>query len=282
MAEFTQVQADLWEDPEFEELTPAARLLWLNLLTTPTRNTAGLYQMSVKRMAFETGLGREDITEALAALETLGWIRWDASTSLVWVRNFVKRQPCGPSLVTKIKADLADIGPHPFVDEFREYYAETISTPTRHPVDTLSTPTRHPIATVPIPAATRARGDGDGDGDGTGTGTVRDGDGDGDINSLVSLCREEIQGWEPDEKDLRCVKRGVDRLGRAHAERIILELAAYQDEKPPKSRYRNPRLALDKWFAKEKAVPAGSRAHEPTAERMSATYPDIVVPEDWQ
>ncbi len=279
MAEFTQVKADLWEDPEFEELSPAARLLWLNLLTTPTRNTAGLYHMSIRRMSFETGLEHKDITETLSTLETLGWIRWDADVSLVWVRNFVRRQPCGPSVVTKIMADIDGLGAHPFVDEFRAYYADILSTPTKQGTDTVSTPTRHGTDTIPIPSATRARGNGTVR-DRNGTGTVRDGD--GDISALVDLCRSEIQGWEPDEKDLRCVKRGLDRLGRAHAERIILELAAYQDEKPPKSRYRNPRLALDKWFAKEKAVPAGSRAHEPTAERMSAAYPDIVVPEDWQ
>jgi hypothetical protein len=98
---------------------------------------------------------------------------------------------------------------------------------------------------------------------------------------LVRLCRSEIQGWAPDEKDHRCVKRGVERLGAAHAERIILELAAYQDEKPPKSRYRNPRLALDKWFAKE--VPRANHPPGGSSPAHSQTsYPDIVVPEDWQ
>jgi len=273
MADFTQVQADLWEDPEFEELPAPARLLWLNLLTTPTRNTAGLYHMSIRRMSFETGLEKDAVTSCLGILEGLGWIRWDAATSLVWVRNFVKKQPCGPSLVTKIKTDIEGIGSHPFVDEFRSYYVDTLSTPTRQGIDTQQTP-----------SATCARGDGDGDG--TGTGTVRDGDGDGDIGVLVAICREEVQGWEPDAKDPRCIKRGIERLGYADAERIVLELAAYQEEKPPKSRYKNPRLALDKWFAKEnprakKAAPANGSPPTSAREQL-ASYPDIKPPGDWR
>jgi len=261
MAEYTQVKADLWQDPEFEDLAAGARLLWLNLLTTPTRNTAGLYHMSIGRMAFETGLDKETVKDSLAALAKLEWILWDEQASLVWVRNFVKRQPCGPMLIPKLLKDLDGIGSHPFVEAFREYYADTLSIPSRVGMETDAIPS--------------ARVNKDEDEDGTRTGQEQDEDGTRD--RLVDLCRSEISGWEPDTKDAGCIRRGLKRLPAADCERIILELAAYQEEKPPKSRYKNPRLALDKWFAKEK--PSEQARGQPSKDDDGPQYPDVDIPE---
>ena len=135
MAEYTQVKADLWQDPEFEAMPACARFLWLNLLTTPTRNTAGLYHMSVGRMCFETGLSPDEVRAALATLVEAGWVFWDGEASLVWVKNFVKRQPFGPMLRPKVMKDLEGIGSHSFVDAFRVYYADTLSIPTPEGID---------------------------------------------------------------------------------------------------------------------------------------------------
>jgi hypothetical protein len=257
MAEYTQVKAELWQDPEFEGLSPSARLLWLNLLTTPTRNTAGLYRMSIGRMAFETGLDRETVAAGLAALCELEWIWWDEKTSLLWVRNFVRRQPGGPMLIPRLLKDLDGVGAHPFVAAFREYYADTLSVLSRVGTQTDPTPS--------------ARLDEEGTRAGLGPqekeGPAR----------LVELCRSEIIGWAPDPKDAGSIRRGLARLSMADCERIILELAAYQEEKPAKSRYKNPRLALDKWFAKE--APAQQPRAQPWAEEEDPQYPDVKIPE---
>lgn len=169
MAEYTQIKADLWQDPEFESLGPHAKLLWLNLLTTPARNTAGLYHMSVRRMAFETGLTEETVTDALGQLAGRGWIVYHQPTGVVWIRNFIRRQPWSDTIRTKVLKDVAGIGEdHPLSKELRNYYADLLDTPSQSadveiaPIDTPSMPHAYPIDTPPMGSA-------------RGNGTERDG-----------------------------------------------------------------------------------------------------------
>lgn len=164
MADYTQIKADMWQDPEFESLTPQAKLLWLNLLTTPARNTAGLYHMSLRRMAFETGLAENLVANAVGQLAEQGWIRYHEPSGVVWIRNFIKRQPWSETIRTKVLRDIANIGEdHPLARELREYYRELLDAPSRNveieacPIDTPSIPHAGPIDT---PSMGSARGNG--------------------------------------------------------------------------------------------------------------------------
>lgn len=49
------VPTDVWSDPWFENLHPADRYLWIYLLTNPCNNIAGIYEISNRRIGFETG-----------------------------------------------------------------------------------------------------------------------------------------------------------------------------------------------------------------------------------
>lgn len=45
-----------WQDPWFETLSPKAKLLFIYLWTNDVCNQAGCYEISLRRVEFETGL----------------------------------------------------------------------------------------------------------------------------------------------------------------------------------------------------------------------------------
>ena len=101
MADFTQVRTALWQNPVFEQLDAPAKLLWFNLLTTPSRNTAGLYIPSPTRMAFETWLSPTEVTRAITSLVAIGWVEYDEAAGMVRIVNFVREQPQSETIVRK-------------------------------------------------------------------------------------------------------------------------------------------------------------------------------------
>lgn len=65
MATLRSVNTRFWEDPWVEDLTPSEKLLFLYLLTNKYANLAGVYEITVKRISFETGLPQETIRKGL-------------------------------------------------------------------------------------------------------------------------------------------------------------------------------------------------------------------------
>jgi hypothetical protein len=65
MATLRSVNTRFWEDPWVEDLDPSEKLLFLYLLTNKYANLAGIYEITVKRISFETGLNQETIRKGL-------------------------------------------------------------------------------------------------------------------------------------------------------------------------------------------------------------------------
>ena len=65
MATLRSVNTRFWEDPWVEDLTPSEKLLFLYLLTNKYANLAGIYEITVKRISFETGLSCETVRKGL-------------------------------------------------------------------------------------------------------------------------------------------------------------------------------------------------------------------------
>ena len=247
MADFTQVRADLWQDPEFERLEPAAKLIWLNLLTTPTRNTAGLYHMSTGRLAFETSLDHESVVRAITELKELGWISYHDQTGVVWIRNFIGRQPFSETIKCKIVKDLNGVGMgHPLVKECLAHYASLIDTP--------SIPPEYPIDTPSMGSARR-------NGDGTGTEQEQErtsGGGEPVENPLTPalVVLRAIPGYPFDEK---ADGERLTQLAEAYPKLdLVTELHKWRDwlaDQPPKKK-RNWRLSLRNWVEQAEKIRA--------------------------
>ncbi|WP_096269478.1 DNA replication protein DnaD [Paucisalibacillus globulus] len=66
MAKFRMVHTEFWDDPKVvEEMTPEDKLFFLYLLTNSNTTQIGIYQITKKQMAFDTGYSIESINSLL-------------------------------------------------------------------------------------------------------------------------------------------------------------------------------------------------------------------------
>lgn len=113
----------VWVDPDFVELSPAAKLVYIWSFTNPHCNMAGLYRISVQTIAAETGLQPNRIERALAELEDTGFLRH--RDRMLWVRARIKYLPSrSPSVATTIARDLRGASPHSLVADLLDVYGD--------------------------------------------------------------------------------------------------------------------------------------------------------------
>lgn len=72
MAKLRSVNTHFWEDDFVTELTPDEKLLFLYLLTCPQSNIAGAFEVTDRRIVFDTGLGLAVVAAGLGVLVKAG------------------------------------------------------------------------------------------------------------------------------------------------------------------------------------------------------------------
>ena len=103
MATYRTIRMSFWNDPAIESLPPADKLLYLYLFTCPHANNLGVLSVSLRKMAFETGLSEDAIQRGLAAFESSGRIVRDGGH--VWVCGFIRHQcSTSPKILTSLRA----------------------------------------------------------------------------------------------------------------------------------------------------------------------------------
>jgi len=76
MAKLRSVNTHFWHDEYIGDLLPHEKLLFLYLLTCPLCNIAGVYEVTVRQMAFDTGLLVDEVKGILAKFEQDGKVRY--------------------------------------------------------------------------------------------------------------------------------------------------------------------------------------------------------------
>lgn len=84
------VNTRFWEDPFIEDLSPSEKLLFLYLLTNPLTNLLGVYEITVKRMSYDTGLAKENIQKALEGFQRVRKVL--VIDNYIILPNFLKNQ----------------------------------------------------------------------------------------------------------------------------------------------------------------------------------------------
>jgi hypothetical protein len=150
-------QTELWTDPYIQGLSPEAKLLFIYLWTNKHCNQAGLYEISLKTMAFDTGLSNESLPGLLSQLEPK--VTWFAEQNLVWVKNFLKRQCKSQSFLIAAAKCLLSLKNKNLVDEFMKYNLKfnlDLSPLCGHEGGTVVPPSQHRGTTllnpVPVPS----------------------------------------------------------------------------------------------------------------------------------
>ncbi len=108
MAEYRQIHTRIWKDSWFLTLEPAHKLLFIYLFGNERASVAGIYELPLPVICFETGLGESIIQAGLAVFTQAGKVVYE--DNVVWVINLRKYNDSGSSKVgVKIDKDIAAV-----------------------------------------------------------------------------------------------------------------------------------------------------------------------------
>ena len=95
MAKHRPFSCSFWTDPDFENMKPIPKLLYIFFFTNPFTTESGIYQLSIKKIHEMTGISIEEIENSKADL--IGKIAFDGS--FVFVVAFIKSNYRGNPLL---------------------------------------------------------------------------------------------------------------------------------------------------------------------------------------
>ena len=92
------INVRMWSDSWFEGLPPDFKLVWVYLLTNEYTNMLGVYELSLKRIAYDTGLEKETLSKAFEgfAKDSKAFYLFD---KWVVLPNFLKNQALNPNML---------------------------------------------------------------------------------------------------------------------------------------------------------------------------------------
>ena len=107
---YRNIKTAFWTDAKVDELSAEGRFCLLYLLTCPSTNMAGCYEVSPRRISKDTGLADEQVSRAIEELEGAGIIAYDRDTREVLIVNWGRHNwNPSPKLDAPILEDIAEI-----------------------------------------------------------------------------------------------------------------------------------------------------------------------------
>jgi hypothetical protein len=156
---YRKILTSTWTDQKFLQLSAHEKLVFLYLITCHHNHMTGIMVLSPAYAAIDlVNLSRDEIVDAMAALEGAGMIKWDRERGVVWVVNMAKHNASKGKASKPNRKHLLTLHGSPLVDEFRAMYPEYLSyagdapAPTApHPAGPSGEPEDRPA--TPSPAA---------------------------------------------------------------------------------------------------------------------------------
>jgi hypothetical protein len=90
MATFRKIHTTFWTDPFVEELTQEQKLFYLYLITNTKTKQSGIYEISKRYIAYETGFSVKEVNDLLLFFENNGKIEYSAETNEIMICNWNK------------------------------------------------------------------------------------------------------------------------------------------------------------------------------------------------
>ena len=103
MANTRRISTKIWDDSWFGELKPDEKLLFLYFLLNTSTNMIGFYEISNKKVMFDTGLTEKRYEDSMASLLSSGKLIRQGNH--IRVKNFIRHQSFNPSLKKRAIAD---------------------------------------------------------------------------------------------------------------------------------------------------------------------------------
>ena len=136
---YRKVTTGLWYDPKVEELSSEATYVWLYLLTSPSGNIAGCYEVTRRRIARDAKLDMDTVSAAIEELSDTNVISYSDATNEVLVKNWRKYNwTKSKKLVKPITEAIETVKDPNFKAFMEEAFAEWFGIPYQYPIDTVS------------------------------------------------------------------------------------------------------------------------------------------------
>ena len=133
MANFRQIHVSIWKDGWFSDLEPDEKLLFVYLFSNESTSLSGIYRITKKFIAFETGIDKKRIDTILSKFEKDGKVFYERD--IVWIVNMRKFHATKSIKVqTRITSDIGMIPDTEIKNKYIAY--NKLNIPYRYPIDT--------------------------------------------------------------------------------------------------------------------------------------------------
>lgn len=95
------INTKFWDDSYIIELEPKEKLLFLYLLSNPLTNLAGVYEITFKKVSFDTGLDLKEVKEIFNKFQKDKKIIY--SNGFIVIKNFLKNQSCNDTMLKNVE-----------------------------------------------------------------------------------------------------------------------------------------------------------------------------------
>lgn len=95
------INTRIWSDQWVEKLKPDEKLVWIYLLTNRDTNLLGIYEISLGRISYETGLTAIRVETIMKGFETVRKAFYFSGT--VFLPNWLKNQSMNPNMMKYAK-----------------------------------------------------------------------------------------------------------------------------------------------------------------------------------
>ena len=102
MSKKRYVDTKFWDDNYIIEKDPVEKLLFLYLLTNTLTNIIGIYEISINRIAFDTGIDKDMVIKILERFEADDKTKYE--NGWIAIKNFTRHQLNNPKINAGIKA----------------------------------------------------------------------------------------------------------------------------------------------------------------------------------
>lgn len=103
------INTKFWDDNYIINLDPIEKLLFLYFLTNPLTDICGIYEITIHKIAFDTGVNKDIISKILNRFSTDDKIYY--IDGWIYVKNFSKHQADNPSVKKGIERAISLVPP---------------------------------------------------------------------------------------------------------------------------------------------------------------------------
>jgi hypothetical protein len=104
MAKQRVVSTKFWDDTYIIDLDPIEKLMFLYFLTNPLTNICGIYEITLRRIAFDTGIDKEMVLKILERFKKDEKVYY--LDGYIVLKNFIKNQSLNPSVKSGIEREI--------------------------------------------------------------------------------------------------------------------------------------------------------------------------------